>query len=133
VLTVAAIAAVIALAGVGGSALFLAVTSAPQRSSPSTSAPPSPSTSSSPADSAIRTLTVKITGRECRVFVSVPGGEVLLDQILQHGESVFFDDPHLAVVLSDGGAAEVRLNGVLQSPGTPGLRRQFEVSKTPQS
>jgi hypothetical protein len=127
-LTVAAIAAVVALAGVGGSALFLALTSAPQRSSPSTSIP---STSSSSADSYARTLTVKVTGRECHVFVSVPGGEVLIDRTLQHGESVRFDDPQLAVVLSDGGAAEVHLNGALQRRGTPGLRLEFEVSKTP--
>ena len=139
-LTVAAIAAVIALAGVGGSALFLALTSAPQRSSPSTSSPPtsspstsSPSTSSSPANSYAQTLTVKVIGPECHVFVSVPGGEVLIDQTLQHGESVRFDDPQLAVVLSDGGAAEVHLNGTLQRRGTPGLRLEFEVSKTPQS
>jgi hypothetical protein len=124
VLTVAASAAVIALAGVGGSALFLALTA----DDPSPSALPASSTSSaSPA----RTLTVTVTGPECHVFVSVPAGEVLLDRTLQRGESVRFDDPRLAVVLSDGAAAQVYLNGVLQPAGSAGARQQFNVSRTP--
>ncbi|MGI8336026.1 hypothetical protein ACRYCC_39305 [Actinomadura scrupuli] len=125
-MTVAASAAVIALAGVGGSALFLALTA----ETPSPSALPASATSTaSPA----RTLTVTVTGPECHVFVSVPAGEVLLDRTLRRGESVRFDDPRLALVLSDGGAAQVYLNGVLQAPGAAGARQEFSVSRAASS
>jgi hypothetical protein len=125
-MTVAASAAVIALAGVGGSALFLAVTA--KTPSP-TALPAAGASTASPA----RTLTVTVTGPECHVFVSVPAGEVLLDRTLRQGESVRFDDPRLAMVLSDGGAAQVYLNGVLQPAGTAGARQEFTISRAASS
>src|SRR4051812_26632267 len=121
-LTVAATAAVIMLAGVGGTALFLALTSASPRSAPST-----PSASQVVSS---KTLSLKITGPECHVFVRVPGGEVLLDQTMHTGEWARFDEPQLELVLSDGSAAEVYVDGVLQPRGTAGARQEFEISKT---
>jgi hypothetical protein len=133
-LTVAASAAGITLAGVGGTALFLALSSASPQSAPATpSASSAPATPSASEVVSGKTLSLKIIGSECHVFVRIPGGEVLLDRVLRHGEWARFDDPQLDVVLTDGSAAEVYLNGVLQPRGAAGARQEFAVSKTAQS
>jgi hypothetical protein len=69
-----------------------------------------------------------VTGAQSQVFVSVPGsGDVLLNRVLQHGETVRFDQPKLLVALGDGGAVQVRVGGVLQPPGVAGQPQNFLV------
>jgi hypothetical protein len=71
------------------------------------------------------TLIVTVTGQNCPLFVRIPGGDILLNRVLVHGQSVRFDDELLSVVLGDASAAEVHVNGRLRPPGRPGRRAEF--------
>jgi hypothetical protein len=75
------------------------------------------------------TLAVTVTGRQCQVFIRVPGGDILINRTLARGQSVRFDDPRLNVVLSDAGAVRVYVNGRLQPAGAPGRRAEFTAVK----
>jgi Domain of unknown function (DUF4115) len=76
------------------------------------------------------TLTVTVTGPKCQVFVRVPGGDILVDRSLAHGESVRFDEQRLSVVLGDAGAARVYVNGRPRTLGKPGRRVTFTALKS---
>jgi hypothetical protein len=83
----------------------------------------------SPSASTAATLAVTVTGPACQVFVRVPGGDILVNRNLVHGESVRFDDPRLSVVLSDAGAVRVYVNGKPRQVGNPGQRVEFTAVK----
>jgi hypothetical protein len=76
------------------------------------------------------TLTVTVTGAECQVFVRVPGGDILVNRSLARGESVRFEEPQLSVVLGDGSAAQVFVNGKLRPPGKAGQRVAFVAARS---
>lgn len=86
-----------------------------------------PAASATPAASV--TLTVTVTGAKCQVFVRVPGGDILVNRSLVRGQSVRFDEQRLSVVLGDGGAAQVYVNGRLRPPGRAGQRAEFVAIK----
>jgi hypothetical protein len=86
-----------------------------------------PAASATPAASV--TLTVTVTGAECQVFVRVPGGDILVNRSLVRGQSVRFDEQNLSVVLGDGSAAQVYVNGKLRPPGKAGQRVAFVATK----
>lgn len=75
------------------------------------------------------TLTITVTGAQCQVFVGVPGGDILVNRTLVHGQSVRFDDPRLNVVLSDAGAVQVSINGKPRPAGASGQRAEFTAVK----
>jgi hypothetical protein len=75
------------------------------------------------------TLTLTVTGPKCQVFVRVPGGDILVNRSLTRGESLRFDEPRLSVVVDDGSAARIAVNGELRPPGKPGQRLTFTVAK----
>jgi hypothetical protein len=85
-----------------------------------------PSPSATPATV---TLTVTVTGPKCQVFVRVPGGDILVNRSLARGQSLRFDEQSLSVVLDDGSAARVYVNGRLRPPGKPGERVAFTALK----
>lgn len=61
-------------------------------------------------------LYIRVVGESSDVFVRVPGGDVLLDQELQQGNSVHYPDnaQGLEVTIGDPSAVEVYVNGVEQ-------------------
>lgn len=71
------------------------------------------------------TLQLNVTGAKSRVFVRIPGGDVLLDDTLTHGRHAEFDQAALDVVIYDGGAVKVVVNGKARPMGKPGQREQF--------
>jgi hypothetical protein len=86
-----------------------------------------PAASATPATSI--TLAIIVTGPKCPVFVQVPGGDILVNRNLVRGQSVRFEEQRLSVVLGDGGAAQVYVNGHLRPPGEAGRRVAFTVLK----
>lgn len=87
---------------------------------------PRPTHSKTSADPAsVPTLRLDVTGAKSRVFVRIPGGDVLLDDTLTHGRRAEFDQSALDVVIDDGGAVKVRVNGKQRPTGGPGQRLQF--------
>jgi hypothetical protein len=100
--------------------------SRPPEAVPTSVAPslPTPIPTPTPA-----TLAVTVTGANCQVFVRVPGGDILVNRSLAHGESVRFDDKALSVVLSDGGAVQVYVNGHLRPAGPAGQRAEFTATR----
>ena len=99
-----------------GSAGSSAGTSAP--------VPDKASRSSGPAQAA-PTLQLSVTGDRSRVFVRIPGGDVLLDDTLSHGRHAEFDQNALDVVIYDGGAVQVTVNGKRRPMASAGQRVQF--------
>jgi Domain of unknown function (DUF4115) len=91
---------------------------------------PSPAPARQVGSVATVTLTVTVTGARCQVFVGVPGGDILVNRTLVHGQTVRFDDPVLNVVLSDAGAVQVAVNGRPRPAGTPGTRAEFAAVKS---
>jgi hypothetical protein len=92
-------------------------------------AAPTPSATGSPTQ--VPTVYIECRREVCAtVFVRVPGGDVLLDRELMRGERASFADEALDVVLSDGSAVVVRVNGVPRSPGRPGEREAFTARRT---
>ncbi|MEV0408621.1 RodZ domain-containing protein [Actinoallomurus sp. NPDC050550] len=85
-----------------------------------------PTTATAPA----ATLTLMVTGPRCQVFVGVPGGDILVNRTLVHGQSVRFEDPRLNVVLGDAGAVQVYVNGVRRPPDEPGRRVEFTAVRS---
>lgn len=75
------------------------------------------------------TLTVTVTGAKCQVFVRVPGGDILVNRVLVRGQSVRFEEQRLSVVLGDGSAVQVYVNGKLRPPGRTGQRVAFIAAK----
>ncbi|MCO5971712.1 DUF4115 domain-containing protein [Actinoallomurus soli] len=71
------------------------------------------------------TLALSVTGPRCRVFVGVPGGDILVNRTLVRGQTLWFADARLNVVLSDAGAVDVHVNGVRRPPGEQGRRIAF--------
>ncbi|GAA0336341.1 hypothetical protein NE235_25215 [Actinoallomurus spadix] len=71
------------------------------------------------------TLALTVTGPRCRIFVGVPGGDILVNRTLVRGQALRFDDARLNVVLSDAGAVQVYVNGVRRPPGEQGRRAAF--------
>lgn len=71
------------------------------------------------------TLQLNVTGEKSRVFVRIPGGDVLLDDVLTHGRHAEFDQAALDVVIYDGGAVRVIVNGKQRPPGKSGERVEF--------
>lgn len=129
VLIGAMIATVVALAIIGGYSLYFALNNASPKgrvsagtasvqpsSSPTTTGPP-------PA------LIIRVTGDSCNVFVGVPEGVVLANEQHNRGDVLTYDEPLLSVVVSDGSAVEVTINGEVQPPSEPGQRQTFTVKK----
>lgn len=61
-------------------------------------------------------LYIRVVGESSDVFVRVPGGDVLMDQELQQGNSVHYAEntQGLEVSIGDPSAVEVYVNGVEQ-------------------
>ncbi|GAB3969625.1 hypothetical protein GCM10029978_041280 [Actinoallomurus acanthiterrae] len=71
-------------------------------------------------------LTITVTGKQCDIFVSTPGNaDILVNRTFEHGETFIADQPRLQVALSDGGAVEIRVNGVRRPAGKPGQQLSF--------
>lgn len=92
------------------------------------SAGDSPSASPSSKSGSAPTLQLLVTGDQAHVVVRAPGGDVLMDQKLKHGEHATFSQPALDVVLSDGGAVRVKVHGKLRDPGESGRHEQFSIT-----
>jgi hypothetical protein len=102
--------------------------SRPPEAVPTSATPTVPAPTPAPAPGPA-TLAVTVTGPSCQVFVRVPGGDILVNRSLTHGESVRFDDQALSVVLSDGGAVQVYVNGHLRPADPTGRRAEFTATK----
>ena len=85
----------------------------------------SPSAARSGGTTAAPTLQLNVTGTKSRVFVRIPGGDVLLDDTLTHGRHAEFDQSALDVVVYDAGAVRIVVNGRQRPMGKSGERVQF--------
>ncbi|MFI6576709.1 RodZ domain-containing protein [Nocardiopsis sp. NPDC050513] len=56
-------------------------------------------------------LYVRVIGESSNVFVRVPGGDVLHDQVIRQGGSITFAQAPLEVTIGDPAAVEVFVNG----------------------
>jgi hypothetical protein len=74
-------------------------------------------------------LVLRVVGREARVLVRATGGQVLLNGVLQQGDVRRFDRPRLDLVVYDGSAVQVAVNGVQQHRGLPGQRKVYRIRK----
>lgn len=74
-------------------------------------------------------VSVVVTGAHCQVFVGIPGGDILLNRDMPHGETVHVDEPHLYVVLADAASARVYVNGLPKPLGAAGQRVTFTIPK----
>ncbi|MEU5877771.1 DUF4115 domain-containing protein [Spirillospora sp. NPDC047279] len=90
---------------------------------------PAPNGSHTRTAGAPQTLVVRAVGKDCEIVVRDRSGGVLLDRTITEGTSVQFDEPKLSVELSDAGAVQVYVNGVLRPVGRPGTRAAFTVAK----
>jgi eukaryotic-like serine/threonine-protein kinase len=138
----AAVALAIALLVVGGVALWGAMTSAPATPGPggSKADPPAASQSApsgkskSPATSTVTggdALVVRCRVAKCGVFISsVPDNDVLFNGNLGLGEERHADEPRMNLVVRDGGAVDVYINGKLQPRGAPGKRKYYTIIKS---
>lgn len=127
-ITIAIVAIVIAitLLGVGGYALFKAVDTS-QEDPASPGAAPS-STAPSASNSTPPVLTIAVTGDSTGVYVGIPGGgEVLVNRVLQRGETFIADKPRLNVVVDNSSAVRIRVNGKVRALGKPNQRVSFTV------
>jgi hypothetical protein len=124
VIAVGAVVTALVLLAVGAYALFDALEGKPEAGSTRAS-----SVGASPSRSTPPVLAIKVTGKSCNVFVSTPGNtEVLVDRVLQHGESFFSDEPRLQVAISDAGAVEIRVNGERRPQGRTGQQLSFTAT-----
>lgn len=122
----AAVVAALALLTVGAYALFGALDTQPNHGATGGASAAASSSHSPPSAPA---LAITVTGEACNVFVSIPGNsDILINRTLQHGESFVVDQPHLDVVISDGGAVDILVNGVRRPPGRPGQQLTFTVT-----
>lgn len=88
-------------------------------------APSGQPTSNGHDAAAAPTLQLSVTGAKSRVFVRIPGGDVLLDDTLTHGRHAEFNQAALDVVIYDAGAVQVTVNGKPRPMGKAGQREQF--------
>ncbi|WP_405088030.1 hypothetical protein [Microbispora sp. NBC_01389] len=132
-----AVVLLLAVIVIGGRALFSTFGSGEFGSGasgePAAVASSSPAARPSAATSPPRVPTVRVVCQadRCPVFVRVPGGDVLVDRDLARGEQASYFDPELDVVLDDASTVEVFANGTARSPGPPGERRAFSVTRSP--
>jgi hypothetical protein len=125
VIAVGAVVTALVLLGVGSYALFGAL----NPKAPSDGGVRAGSVNASPSHSKSPVLAITVTGKACNVFVATPGNDqVLVNRLLQHGESFFSDEPRLQVAVSDAGAVQIRVNGVPRAPGRPGQQLSFSVT-----
>jgi hypothetical protein len=140
-IAIAAIVLAIALLVVGGVALRGALTSAPATPGPVTSNadPPAssgPATASRPRQTVASTATsdallVRCRAVKCGVFISsVPDNDVLFNGTLGQGDQRTADEPRMALVVSDGSAVDVYINGRLQKKGARGKRHVYAIVKS---
>lgn len=131
----------IALLVVGGVALWGALTSKPAKPGPTTSRadPPAvsgaaPSSKPNPAASSTSTtdaLIVRCRAPRCGVFISsVPDGDILFNGTLRQGDERTADEPRMALVVSDGSAVDVFINGRLAPKGPAGKRKTYTIVKS---
>ncbi|MEU8194294.1 hypothetical protein AB0C10_10980 [Microbispora amethystogenes] len=127
-----AVVLLLAVIVIGGRALFSTFGSGESGGTPAV-ASPSPAARPSTATSPPRVPTVRVVCQadRCPVFVRVPGGDVLVDRDLARGEQASYFDPELDVVLDDASTVEVFANGTVRSPGPPGERQAFSVTRSP--
>ncbi|MCG5217595.1 DUF4115 domain-containing protein [Streptosporangium sp. KLBMP 9127] len=124
------ILALVALIAVGVRALFNSLDSAATpAATPSAVVPPASAPQQSVRPS---TLLVECRQEQCpKVFVRIPGGDVLLDREMAMGERATFDDEKLDVVLTDGSAVHIEVNGESRPPGSTGEREAFVATREP--
>jgi hypothetical protein len=131
----------LALLVVGGVALWGALTSEPAAPSPgSTRAEPPASTEAAPSSRQPQSATTSRTNEalvvrcrvaRCGVFISaIPGNEVLFNGNLGQGETRQADEPRMNLVVSDGSAVDVFINGKLQAKGAAGKSKTFTIVKS---
>ncbi|MEV0398846.1 hypothetical protein [Actinoallomurus sp. NPDC050550] len=125
-LAVTTVVVALALLAVGAYAMVDAL----RTKSGATDAASAGASSSSSADSSPSArppvLTITVTGKQCDIFVSTPGNsDILVNRTFQHGETFIADQPRLQVAISDGGAVEIRVNGVRRPAGKPGQQLSF--------
>lgn len=128
VLIGAMIATVVALAIIGGYSLYFALNTASPNKVSAGTASVQPSTAPT-ATGPPPPLVIRVTGDSCNVFVGVPEGVVLANEQHRRGDVLTYDEPLLSVVVSDGSAVEVTINGEVQPPSEPGQRQTFTVKK----
>ncbi|WP_395107332.1 hypothetical protein [Actinomadura sp. SCN-SB] len=121
-----AIAIAVALLAVGGYALWRAVDTAADPVSAGIAPQSSESRPASPT--AVPVLALAVTGTRTRVYVAKPGdGEILVSRVMARGETFVSDERRLAVVVEDGSAVRIRVNGKARPPAEPGVRVAFTV------
>lgn len=131
----------LALLVVGGVALYGALTSEPAAPGPATSKAEPPAESSEPArrvpqsasrspQSRIDALVVRCRVARCGVFISSsPDNNVLFNGNLAQGEERQANEPRMNLVVSDGSAVDVFINGKLQPRGAPGRKKTYTIIK----
>ncbi|GAA5058130.1 hypothetical protein [Thermocatellispora tengchongensis] len=99
----------------------------------SPSGPPGEGTVATPSQSQsaiVPTVLIECLQERCqKVFVRIPGGDVLLDRELSRGERAGFTDEKLDVVLADSASVRVEVNGEPRTPEEPGGREAFTVTR----
>ncbi|SDQ71752.1 hypothetical protein SAMN04489764_1832 [Thermostaphylospora chromogena] len=120
-----AILGFLALLVIGGLALFASLDGG---SPPAPSATPTPEGAPRTSPAAPPTILIECRQTRCgRVFVRIPGGDVLLDRELARGERAAFDEERLDVVLDDAATVRVEVNGRLRRPEAG--REAFTVTR----
>lgn len=124
-----AILAFCALLGIGGLALFASLDGGSSLAPSATATPEgTPRTTSAVPP----TILIECRQTRCgRVFVRIPGGDVLLDRELARGERAAFDEERLDVVLDDAATVRVEVNGRLRRPEAG--RQAFTVTREEQA
>lgn len=120
---------------IGGFALLGALTSGPADTVSSSSVPSATAGVSTPEptnDANARrptpTLQIRVVGAPTKVYVAVPGSApsiIRQNGVLGTGEVRRYDDAALDVVVANGAAVQVTINGVLQQQGASGQTQRW--------
>lgn len=124
-----AVVLLLAVVVIGAKSLLSTFGSEEPAEGPSSVASAQPS--AEPSTPRVPTVRVVCQADRCPVFVRVPGGDVLIDRDLSRGEQASYFEPELDVVLDDASTVEVFTNGTARSPGPPGDRQAFSVTRSP--
>ncbi|GAB2480671.1 RodZ domain-containing protein [Nocardiopsis aegyptia] len=123
---VGAVVLLVALVALGGYFLY--------RSLPGTgtsvSANASEASSAGEDERDMGALYIRVIGESSNVFVRVPGGDVLHDQVIRQGGSINFADAGegLEVTIDDPGAVEVFVNGEQRDVSDQDAGYSFTIS-----
>jgi hypothetical protein len=135
IVAIAAVALALALLVIGGFALLGALTSGPADTVSSSSTPTAVAsrrttepTSGANTGTGAPTLQIRVVGAPTKVYVAVPGSApsiIRQNGVLNTGEVRRYDDAALDVVVSNGAAVQVTINGVPQTQGASGQTQRW--------